>query len=219
MSSELFHGMAAAFKKHGRHANYSFAPKLNHPAPEFNEMALMPNGTFKKISLASYKGKWVVLFFYPMDFTFVCPTEIIQFSENAKRFAELNTEVIACSCDSEYSHLQWTSVDRKKGGLGTMEIPILADKTKSIARAYGVLKEDDGVAYRGVFIIDPTGKLRQITINDMPVGRNVEEVVRLVEALQFVEKHGEVCPANWKPGSATMKPDPKESVSGYFSKL
>jgi cytosolic tryparedoxin peroxidase, trypanosomatid typical 2-Cys peroxiredoxin len=194
------------------------AAKLNHPAPEFNEMALMPNGTFKKISLSSYKGKWVVLFFYPMDFTFVCPTEIIQFSDNAKRFAELNTEVISCSCDSEYCHLQWTTVDRKKGGLGTMAIPMLADKTKSIARSYGVLDEESGVAYRGAFIIDPNGKLRQIIINDMPVGRNVEEVVRLVEALQFVEEHGEVCPANWKKGEATMKPDPKESVSGYFSK-
>jgi cytosolic tryparedoxin peroxidase, trypanosomatid typical 2-Cys peroxiredoxin len=181
------------------------AAKLNHPAPEFNEMALMPNGTFKKISLSSYKGKWVVLFFYPMDFTFVCPTEIIQFSDNAKRFAELNTEVISCSCDSEYCHLQWTTVDRKKGGLGTMAIPMLADKTKSIARSYGVLDEESGVAYRGAFIIDPNGKLRQIIINDMPVGRNVEEVVRLVEALQFVEEHGEVCPANWKKGDAAIK--------------
>jgi cytosolic tryparedoxin peroxidase, trypanosomatid typical 2-Cys peroxiredoxin len=207
------HKLAGALK--GR----TLAPSLNHPAPEFNEMALMPNGTFKKISLSSYKGKWVVLFFYPMDFTFVCPTEIIQFSDNAKRFAELNTEVIACSCDSEFSHLHWTMLDRKKGGLGTMAIPLLADKTKSIARSYGVLKEDDGVAYRGVFIIDPNGNLRQSTVNDLPVGRNVEEVVRLVQAFQFVEEHGEVCPANWKPGNPTMKPDPKESVSGYFSKL
>nr|AAC72300.1 tryparedoxin peroxidase [Crithidia fasciculata] len=181
------------------------AAKLNHPAPEFDDMALMPNGTFKKVSLSSYKGKYVVLFFYPMDFTFVCPTEIIQFSDDAKRFAEINTEVISCSCDSEYSHLQWTSVDRKKGGLGPMAIPMLADKTKAIARAYGVLDEDSGVAYRGVFIIDPNGKLRQIIINDMPIGRNVEEVIRLVEALQFVEEHGEVCPANWKKGDAKKK--------------
>ncbi|KAG5482746.1 hypothetical protein CUR178_06785 [Leishmania enriettii] len=192
--------------------------KMNHPAPEFNEVALMPNGTFKNISLSSYKGKWVVLFFYPLDFTFVCPTEIIQFSDNMSRFKDLNCEVIACSTDSEYAHLQWTSQDRKKGGLGPMEIPMLADKTKFICRSYGVLEESKGVAYRGVFIIDPNGILRQITINDMPVGRNVDEVVRLLEALQFVEKHGEVCPANWTKGSPTMKPDPKAAVEGYFSK-
>eukprot|EP00796_Vickermania_ingenoplastis_P001315 gene1314-763_t len=193
--------------------------KLNHPAPAFDEMALMPNGTFKKVSLASYKGKWVVLFFYPMDFTFVCPTEICQFSDNVKEFNSINCEVIACSMDSEYSHLAWTMQDRKKGGLGKMEIPIIADKTKSIIRSYGCLKEDDGVAYRGVFIIDPRGNLRQFTVNDLPVGRSVEEVLRLVKAFQFVEVHGEVCPANWKPGAATMKPDPKASVDGFFSKL
>ncbi|KAG5482744.1 hypothetical protein CUR178_06782 [Leishmania enriettii] len=179
--------------------------KMNHPAPEFNEVALMPNGTFKNISLSSYKGKWVVLFFYPLDFSFVCPTEIIQFSDNMSRFKDLNCEVIACSTDSEYAHLQWTSQDRKKGGLGPMEIPMLADKTKFICRSYGVLEESKGVAYRGVFIIDPNGILRQITINDMPVGRNVDEVVRLLEALQFVEKHGEVCPANWKKGDPGLK--------------
>ncbi|CAJ1006948.1 putative AhpC/TSA family/Redoxin/C-terminal domain of 1-Cys peroxiredoxin [Leishmania naiffi] len=192
--------------------------RMNEPAPAFDEMALMPNGSFKKVSLASYKGKWVVLFFYPLDFTFVCPTEIIQFSENIKRFSEIDCEVIACSVDSEYAHLQWTLQERKKGGLGPMEIPMLADKTKSISRAYGVLDEKQGVAYRGLFIIDPKGILRQITINDMPVGRNVEEVLRLLEAFQFVEKHGEVCPANWKKGDATMKPERQASIEGYFSK-
>ncbi|XQJ25967.1 tryparedoxin peroxidase [Leishmania guyanensis] len=192
--------------------------KMNEPAPAFEETALMPNGAFKKISLASYKGKWVVLFFYPLDFTFVCPTEIIQFSENIKRFNELDCEVIACSVDSEYAHLQWTLQERKKGGLGPMEIPMLADKTKCICRAYGVLDEKQGVAYRGLFIIDPKGILRQIIVNDMPVGRNVEEVLRLLEAFQFVEKHGEVCPANWKKGDATMKPERQASIEGYFSK-
>ncbi|KAK7199326.1 tryparedoxin peroxidase [Novymonas esmeraldas] len=188
----------------------SGAARLNQPAPAFDEIALLPNGTFKKISLASYKGKWVVLFFYPLDFSFVCPTEIIQFDDDVKRFNDLNCEVIACSTDSEYAHLQWTNQSRKKGGLGSMGIPILADKTKSIARSYGVLEESQGVAYRGVFIIDPRGNLRQITINDMPVGRNVEEVIRLLEALQFVEEHGEVCPANWKKGEAGIKTAPKE---------
>ncbi|KAI5692009.1 AhpC [Leishmania braziliensis] len=192
--------------------------KMNEPAPPFEEMALMPNGSFKKINLASYKGKWVVLFFYPLDFTFVCPTEIIQFSDSIKRFNELDCEVMSCSVDSEYAHLQWTLQERKKGGLGPMEIPMLADKTKCICRAYGVLDEKKGVAYRGLFIIDPKGILRQIIVNDMPVGRNVEEVLRLLEALQFVEKHGEVCPANWKKGDATMKPERQASIEGYFSK-
>nr|ABP68405.1 cytoplasmic tryparedoxin peroxidase [Leishmania donovani] len=192
--------------------------KINCAAPAFEEVALMPNGSFKKISLSAYKGRWVVLFFYPLDFTFVCPTEITAFSDNVARFNELSCDVIACSTDSEYAHLQWTLQDRKKGGLGTMAIPILADKTKPIARAYGVLAEAQGVAYRGLFIIDPRGVLRQITVNDMPVGRNVEEVLRLLEAFQFVEKHGEVCPANWKKGDPTMKPEPKASVEGYFSK-
>uniref|UniRef100_A0A0A9Z6C1 thioredoxin-dependent peroxiredoxin n=1 Tax=Lygus hesperus TaxID=30085 RepID=A0A0A9Z6C1_LYGHE len=191
--------------------------KINFPAPAFNEMALMPNGTFKKVSLEQFKGKYVVLFFYPLDFTFVCPTEICQFSDHAKEFRDINCEVVACSMDSEYAHLAWTNIDRKKGGLGKMEIPIIADKTKSIIRAYGCLKEDDGIAYRGVFIIDPEGKLRQFTVNDNPVGRNVDEVLRLVKAFQFVAEHGEVCPANWKPGDAAMKPDPKASVEGYFS--
>ncbi|EPY37140.1 cytosolic tryparedoxin peroxidase, trypanosomatid typical 2-Cys peroxiredoxin [Strigomonas culicis] len=194
-------------------------PSLNYPAPGFDEVALMPDGSFKKVKLASFRGKWVVLFFYPLDFTFVCPTEICQFSDRAKEFHELNCEVIACSVDSEFSHLAWTQRDRKKGGLGDMQIPILADKTKAIARSYGVLKRDEGIAYRGVFIIDPKGVLRQITINDLPVGRNVSEVLRLVTAFQYVEKHGEVCPAGWTPGAATMKPDPKGSVEGYFSKL
>ncbi|CCW65167.1 unnamed protein product [Phytomonas sp. EM1] len=191
--------------------------KLNHPAPEFNEVALMPNGTFKKVSLSSYKGKWVVLFFYPMDFTFVCPTEICQFSDSYETFKEIGCRVIACSMDSEYSHLAWVNTERSKGGLGAVTFPILADKTKSIMTDYGVLKEDEGIAYRGVFIIDPKGNLRQFTVNDNSVGRNVDEVLRLVKAFQFVEKHGEVCPANWKPGSETIKPNPKDAVEGYFS--
>nr|CCC92798.1 unnamed protein product [Trypanosoma congolense IL3000] len=189
--------------------------KLNHPAPRFNEMALMPGGKFQKIDLASYTGKWVVLFFYPLDFTFVCPTEICQFSDRVKEFTSVNCEVIACSMDSEYSHLAWTNVDRKKGGLGKMNIPILADKTKSIMKAYGVLKEDEGIAYRGLFIIDPKQNVRQITINDLPVGRDVDEALRLVTAFQFVEEHGVVCPANWKPGEKTMTADPNKAQE-YF---
>ena len=189
---------------------------IGKPAPQFSTMALKPDGTFGKVSLSDYKGKWVVLFFYPLDFTFVCPTEIIQYSDRVKEFNDIGCEVIAASVDSQFSHLAWTKQDRKAGGLGEMKIPILADLTKEVSQAYGVLKEDEGVAFRGVFIIDPSQNLRQITINDLPVGRNVDETLRLLQAFQFVEKNGEVCPANWKPGQKTMKPDPKGSQS-YFS--
>jgi len=184
------------------------------PAPQFTGTAVV-NGTFKEISLADYKGKYVVLFFYPLDFTFVCPTEIIAFSDRADEFRQLGCEVIACSTDSHFSHLAWCNTPRKAGGLGDMKIPLLADKSMAISRAYGVLKEDEGLDFRGLFIIDDKQKLRQITINDLPVGRDVDETLRLVQAFQFTDKHGEVCPAGWKPGAATMKPDPEGSKS-YF---
>ncbi|KAL3868307.1 hypothetical protein ACJMK2_041130 [Sinanodonta woodiana] len=188
--------------------------KLTKPAPEWSGTAVV-NGEFKDISLADYRGKYLVLFFYPLDFTFVCPTEIIAFSDRVEEFRAINCEVVACSTDSHFSHLAWINTPRKQGGLGSMNIPLLADKTCEISSAYGVLKEDEGVAFRGLFIIDGKGNLRQITVNDMPVGRSVDETLRLVQAFQFTDKHGEVCPANWKPGSDTMKPSPKESQS-YF---
>jgi len=192
------------------------APKLAQAAPDFKGVAVV-NGEFKTIQLSDYKGKYVVLFFYPLDFTFVCPTEIIAFSEAAHRFKEINCEVIACSTDSQFSHLAWINTPRKEGGLGGMNIPLLADKNMTIARAYDVLKEDDGVPFRGLYIIDGNGILRQITVNDLPVGRSVDEILRLVQAFQFTDKHGEVCPANWKPGADTMIPDPKSSKV-YFAK-
>lgn len=188
---------------------------IGHPAPAFNVEALLPDGSFKHVSLEDYKGKWLVLFFYPLDFTFVCPTEIIQYSDRVAEFNAIGAEVVAASVDSVFSHLAWTKQSRKEGGLGPMKIPILGDINKQVSRAYGVLN-DDGVAFRGVFIIDPSQKIRQITINDLPVGRNVDETLRLVQAFQFVEKHGEVCPAGWKPGQKTMKADPKGSLE-YFS--
>ena len=194
----------------------SGAAKIGFPAPAFKTTALLPDGTFNTVALEQYKGKWVVLFFYPLDFTFVCPTEIIQYSDRVAEFNKIGCEVVAASVDSQFSHLAWTMQDRKKGGLGKMNIPILADLTKEVSKAYGVLKEDEGIAFRGVFIIDPKGVLRQITINDLPVGRNVDETLRLVEAFQYVEKNGEVCPAGWKPGQKTMKADPKGSQE-YFA--
>ena len=160
-------------------------------APKFKGTAVI-NGQFKDISLDDYKGKYVVLFFYPLDFTFVCPTEIIAFNDRAGEFEAINTAVIACSTDSQFSHLAWCERERKSGGLGSMQIPLLADKNMAISRAYGVLKEDDGVPFRGLFIIDPNGSLRQITINDLPVGRDVDETLRLVQAFQFTDEHGEV---------------------------
>ena len=188
---------------------------ITQPAPEFDCQALLPDGTFGPVKLSDYKGKYVVLFFYPLDFTFVCPTEIIQFSDMAKQFAENNCAVIGASVDSLFSHLAWTQKDRKEGGLGKMEIPIIADLTKQVSKDYGVLLPD-GMALRGAFIIDDKGILRQMTVNDLPVGRNAEEILRLVQAFQFTDKHGEVCPASWKPGKKTMKADPKGSQE-YFS--
>jgi alkyl hydroperoxide reductase subunit AhpC len=190
--------------------------KIGQPAPDFEGVAVV-NGEFKNIKLTDYKGKYVVLFFYPLDFTFVCPTEIIAFSDRAQEFNTLNTEVIACSTDSHFSHLAWTNTPRKQGGLGEMKIPLLADKSMKISQAYGVLNEDAGIDFRGLFIIDGQGKLRQSTINDLPVGRSVDETLRLVQAFQYTDKHGEVCPAGWKPGAATIKPNPTDSKD-YFSK-
>ncbi|XP_072513175.1 peroxiredoxin-2 [Salminus brasiliensis] len=190
--------------------------KIGKPAPQFKATAVV-NGEFKEIQLSDYRGKYVVFFFYPLDFTFVCPTEIISFSEKVEEFRKIGCEVIAASTDSHFSHLAWTNTPRKQGGLGTMNIPLVADLTQSISRDYGVLKEDEGIAYRGLFVIDDKGILRQITINDLPVGRSVEETLRLVKAFQYTDKYGEVCPANWEPGKDTIKPDVQKSKE-YFSK-
>ncbi|CAA9994551.1 unnamed protein product [Nesidiocoris tenuis] len=192
-------------------------PKLQKPAPSFAGKAVI-DGVFKDISLEDYKNKYVVLFFYPLDFTFVCPTEIIAFSDSWKKFTEIDCQVIAASCDSEYSHLAWINTPRDKGGLGEMHIPLLADKSAKIAKAYGIYDEETGVPFRGLFIIDREQKLRQVTVNDLPVGRSVDETLRLVQAFQYTDKHGEVCPANWKPGSKTMTADPKASLN-YFKSV
>lgn len=193
-------------------------PRVQHPAPDFAGKAVV-NGDFKDIKLSDFKGKYLVLFFYPLDFTFVCPTEIIAFSDRMAEFKEIDTEVVGVSCDSHFSHLAWINLSRKQGGLGGLEYPLLADFNKTIAKDYGVLIEDEGVALRGLFLVDPTGTLRQMTVNDLPVGRSVDETLRLVKAFQFTDKHGEVCPANWDPKSNanTIKPSPKESLE-YFNK-
>ncbi|KAG2196274.1 hypothetical protein INT47_012496 [Mucor saturninus] len=190
--------------------------QVQKPAPCFTSVAVV-DGEFKDISIADYLGKYVVLFWYPLDFTFVCPTEVIAFSDAYNRFKALDCELIAASCDSEYTHHAWLETPRRRGGLGReTRIPIIADKTRRIAKSYGIYIEEEGITLRGLFIIDPNGIVRQITINDLPVGRNVEEVLRLVEAFQFTDKHGEVCPANWVAGSRAITPDTKEARN-YFN--
>ncbi|CAL1547579.1 unnamed protein product, partial [Lymnaea stagnalis] len=163
---------------------------ITKPAPQFEAQAVV-DGEFKTVKLTDYRGKYVVLFFYPLDFTFVCPTEIISFSDRVADFRSINCEVLACSTDSVFSHLAWINTPRKQGGLGPMNIPLIADKNAEISKKYGCLKADEGIAFRGLYIIDDKGNLRQITINDLPVGRSVDETLRLVQAFQFTDKHGE----------------------------
>ncbi len=190
---------------------------VTKPAPDFKATAVMPNGSFNEVSLSQFQGKkYVVLFFYPLDFTFVCPTEIVAFSEHVAQFEKLNVQLLGCSIDSQYTHLAWRNTPRTQGGLGEIRYPLVSDLKKQISADYGVLT-DGGVALRGLFLIDKGGIVRHELINDLPLGRNVEEVLRMVEALQFFEQSGEVCPANWHHGSAGMKADPTGSRE-YFEK-
>ncbi|XP_061723172.1 peroxiredoxin-2-like [Cydia pomonella] len=195
----------------------AFVPKVQKPAPDFAATAVV-NGEFNNLKLADFSGKYVVLLFYPLDFTFVCPTELIAFSDRSKDFANIDCQVLGVSTDSEFSHLAWINTPRKDGGLGKLDIPLLADYKKKMSHDYDVLL-DDGFALRGLFVIDRNGILRHMSINDLPVGRSVDETLRLVKAFQFSDKHGEVCPANWNPdtNSDTIKPSPKESKE-YFNK-
>lgn len=185
-------------------------------APDFKATAVV-GGDFKQISLGDYRGKYVLLFFYPLDFTFVCPTEMHAFQEKLEAFKKLNTEVIGVSVDSQFSHLAWLQTKKDDGGIEGVKYPIVSDINKTIARDYDVLIPDAGVALRGAFLIDKQGKVRQQTVNDLPLGRNIDEFLRLVEALQFHEEHGEVCPANWKKGDKTMKPN-QAGLKSYFKK-
>ena len=181
---------------------------VTNPAPQFNAKAVVGEDIVDLEWNQLHDGKWLVLFFYPLDFTFVCPTEIVAFSDAVDSFREIGAKVAAISVDSQYTHLAWVNTPRNQGGLGTVGFPLIADLNKEIARKYDVLLEDAGVALRGLFIVDPQGTVRHATINDLPVGRNVDEALRVIRAFQYVEEHGEVCPANWTPGDATMKPDP-----------
>ncbi|CAK5267956.1 unnamed protein product [Mycena citricolor] len=192
--------------------------QVQRPAPPFSATAVV-DGVFEEVSLEGLlaKGKWVVLLFYPLDFTFVCPTEILAFNDALPAFDAIGAAVLGVSTDSHYAHHAWASQPRSQGGLGPgLRLPLLSDRSTKISRAYGVLVEEEGVALRGVFVVDPRGVVRQITINDLPVGRSVEETLRLVKAFQFTDKYGEVCPANWHEGGPTIKPDAKRSLE-YFA--
>jgi len=189
---------------------------VSKQAPAFTANAAV-QGQIKKLSLSDYKGKWVILVFYPLDFTFVCPTELVAFSDAQPEFAKLNTQLLGVSVDSVYSHLAWDSQPKNKGGLGGLKYPLVEDLSKDIARAYEVLM-DDGKALRGAFIIDDHGVVQAALINNLDVGRSVEEALRLVQAYQHAATSGSVCPANWKPGAKDMKGDVEGSKT-YFGTL
>jgi peroxiredoxin (alkyl hydroperoxide reductase subunit C) len=190
---------------------------VGRPAPEFRAQAVMADGSFAELDLVSYRGRKVVLFFYPLDFTFVCPSEIIAFHNKMSEFAARNTAVIGVSVDSQFTHHAWRKTPVENGGIGEIAFPLVADLTKSIAASYGVLTPDGAVAYRGLFLIDEAGSVRHQVVNDLPLGRSVDEALRMVDALAFHMEHGEVCPANWRQGEAGMKPD-AEGVASYLAK-
>ncbi len=193
------------------------AVQVTQQAPDFTATAVMPDNSFKEdFALSSLKGKYVVLFFYPLDFTFVCPSEIIAFDRKLKEFKDRNCEVVGVSVDSQFSHWAWKNTPPEKGGIGNVQFPMVADITKSISRDYGVLL-NEAIALRGLFLIDKGGVVRHALVNDLPLGRSVDEALRLVDALQFFEKNGEVCPANWRKGEAGMKPT-AEGVAAYLAK-
>jgi peroxiredoxin 2/4 len=184
-------------------------------APNFTAQAVVGQ-QFERIQLSSYHGKYVVLFFYPLDFTFVCPTEIIAFSDRYNEFQILDTQILAVSVDSEYSHLAWIQTDRKMGGLDEINYPLVSDLKKEISTAYNVLDPNLGVALRGLFIIDRSGIVQYAAINNLSFGRSVDETLRVLKAIQHVQANAnEVCPVDWQPGDKTINPDPVKSKE-YF---
>ena len=206
---------------------------VTHPAPDVKATAIMPDNSFKEISLSDYKGKEIVLFFYPLDFTFVCPTELIAFDKRLGEFEKRNVQVIGCSVDSKWTHHAWKNTDVNKGGIGSVNYPIIADIDKSVARAFDVLagatpatvitEEDEtettvggAIAVRGSFLIDEAGVVRHAVVNDLPLGRNIDEMLRMVDALAHNQEHGEVCPAGWQKGKDAMAESP-EGVSSYLA--
>lgn len=185
-------------------------------APLFKTKAVVNNEIVDDFSLMHCRGKNIVLFFYPLDFTFVCPTELHAFQERLEDFEKRNTQVIGCSVDSCYSHLAWLNTPKNKGGIQGVNYPLISDLNKSIAKDYDVLIPSEGIAYRGLFLIDKEGIVRHQIVNDLPLGRSVDEAIRILDALIYFEMHGEVCPANWQQGKKTFKPS-YEDLEGYFA--
>ena len=191
--------------------------RVGQEAPDFSATAVYDQ-EFKEITLSGLRGKWVVLFFYPLDFTFVCPTEITAFSDRYQDFSALNTEILGVSVDSKHCHLAWIQTPRNEGGIGDINYPLVSDLKREICQAYNVLN-DDGEADRGLFLINPEGVVMHTTVNKAPVGRNVDETLRILQGYQYVAANpDEVCPANWNPGEKTMLEDTKGSKE-YFSAL
>jgi peroxiredoxin (alkyl hydroperoxide reductase subunit C) len=190
--------------------------QVTQTAPDFKATAVMPDNSFNdKFQLCDYRGKHVLLFFYPLDFTFVCPSEIIAFNQRLKEFEERGVQVVGVSVDSHFSHWAWKNTPAEKGGIGAIQYPLVADLTKQISRDYGVLF-NEAIALRGLFLIDKSGIVRHMLVNDLPLGRSIDEALRVIDALQFTEEHGEVCPANWRKGQAAMKPT-ADGVAEYLS--
>jgi len=185
-------------------------------APDFNATAVFGNNEMKPLKLSDYQGKYVVMFFYPLDFTFVCPSELIAFDHRLDEFKKRGVEVIGVSIDSQFTHLAWKNTPVEKGGIGQVQYPLVADVKHEICRAYDVEFEPAGVAFRGSFLIDKNGVVRHQVVNDLPLGRNVDEMLRMVDALQFTEEHGEVCPAGWQKGKKGMTASP-EGVASYLA--
>ena len=189
---------------------------VTQEAPDFTAQAVMGDNTFEEVQLSSYRGKYVLLFFYPLDFTFVCPSEIIAFDTALDKFRAKNAEVIGVSVDSHFTHLAWKNTPRDQGGIGDINYPLVADLDKNISREYGILS-GESVALRGLLLIDKEGIVRHELVNDLGLGRSVDEAIRMLDALQFSEEHGEVCPANWHEGDEAMKPT-ADGVADYLAK-
>jgi peroxiredoxin (alkyl hydroperoxide reductase subunit C) len=189
---------------------------VNKPAPDFSASAVLPDGTIKTdFKLSDYRGKYVVLFFWPLDFTFVCPTEILAHENRLKQFKDRQVEVIGVSVDSQYTHFAWRNTEVNLGGIGEVNFPMVADVKHQITQVYGV-EHSDGVALRASFLIDKNGIVQHQVVNNLPLGRNVDEMLRMVDALQFYEKYGEVCPAGWQAGDSGLKAT-AEGVSDYLA--
>lgn len=191
---------------------------VGRKAPDFTAAAVMPDGSIRSnFTLSDYHGKYVVLFFWPLDFTFVCPSEIIAHNNRIAQFEERGVQLIGVSIDSEFSHYAWRNTPVDRGGIGPVGFPMVADKTHQICKAYDVEHPEAGVALRGSFLIDRDGVVQHQVVNNLPLGREVEEMLRMVDALQFTEEHGEVCPAGWRKGEEGMRPDAK-GVAEYLKK-